>query len=536
MSSPAVMRAEGFGKGFWVRLVALMILNAMAVYAVVVLVTEGAWGFLGSLIVGTLFINWVYFSRRTVALRWIAPGLLLMLIFVVWPILFSVYISLTNWSTGNILTKDLAIERLESQVIASDPDDAEEFDYYLYRGNEAQLYLLLRTDGGDSFYGSPRLLSDDPRPDALIDLATVETVDEDGDGVPEVIDGRRRLETRDLFAIANDIENFVLDLPQGQVLPQTVSRAKLVVSAQRYVYDSATDTLLDTKDDVRCSPDTGNFVCGDTVLNPGWRVVVGGENFASIVGNERIRGPLLRVFLWNFTFAALSVILTLALGLLLAVVVRDKQFRGRAIYRSILIIPYALPAFISALVWRGLFNREFGQINAMLQPIYDLFGMESLNWLGDPTLAKVAVLIVNLWLGFPYMFLITLGALQSIPKSLEEAAIVDGATPRRAFRSVTFPLLMVSIAPLLIGSFAFNFNNFVLIFLMTQGGPPVLGSSVPVGHTDILISFTFDVAVQSGRGENFGLAAALTILIFLLVAIFSAIGFRYTRKLEDVFQ
>ncbi|NND03586.1 MAG: maltose ABC transporter permease MalF [Acidimicrobiia bacterium] len=535
MSSPAVMHAERYGKGFWVRLVALMILNAMAVYALVVLYTEGAWGFLASLIVGTLFINWVYFSKKTAAMRWIAPGLVLMLIFVVWPILFSVYIAFTNWSTGNILTKDQAVEQLESLVVPTDPDDAEEFDYYLY-GSSDDLYLLLITEDGSTFYGPPRLQSEEPNPDALLDFEAAVTTDDDGDGIPETIDGRAQLQTRDLFGIANIIEELVLDLPQGQVLPQTISAARLVVDAQRYVYDPDSDVLFDSVTGVNCTPEAGNFICDGARRDPGWRVVVGADNFADIVGNDRIRGPLLRVFVWNFAFAALSVILTLGLGLLIAMTVRDREFKGRALYRSILIIPYALPAFISALVWRGLFNRDFGQINSMLEPIYNLIGSEPLNWLGDPTLAKVAVLIVNLWLGFPYMFLITLGALQSIPKSLEEAAIVDGASPRRAFRSVTFPLLMVSIAPLLIGSFAFNFNNFVLIFLMTQGGPPVLGSTVPVGHTDILISFTFDVAVQAGRGNNFGLGSALTIMIFLLVAIFSAIGFRYTRKLEDVFQ
>ncbi len=536
MSSPALTRPEGYGKGFWVRLIALMILNAMAVYAIVVLVTEGAWGFLTSLVIGTLFINWVYFSKRTVALRWIAPGLMLMLVFVVWPILFTVYIAFTNWSTGNILTKTQSIEQIESDVIPADPENAEEFEYFLYGDPDSGLFLLLTTEDGTTYYGPPRLADDPVVEDSLIPLEETAVTDDDADGIPETIDDRTRLATRDLFGIANLIEELVLDLPQGQVQPQTVTKARLLIDTQRYTYDPVTDTLYDARDDVTCVPETGSFICDGDRLERGWRVVIGWENFSDIIANDRIRGPLLRVFLWNFAFAALSVMGTLALGLLLAMVVRDKVFRGRALYRSILIIPYAIPAFISALVWRGLFNKDFGQINAMLEPITNLLGAEPLNWLGDPTLAKVAVLLVNLWLGFPYMFLITLGALQSIPKSLEEAAVVDGATPRRAFRSVTFPLLMVSIAPLLIGSFAFNFNNFVLIFLMTQGGPPVIGSAVPVGHTDILISFTYDVAVQAGRGQNFGLGSALTILIFILVGIFSAIGFRYTRKLEDVFQ
>ena len=95
--------------------------------------------------------------------------------------------------------------------------------------------------------------------------------------------------------------------------------------------------------------------------------------------------------------------------------------------------------------------------------------------------------------------------------------------------------MMVSIAPLLIGSFAFNFNNFILIFLLTNGGPAVPGEILPVGETDILISFTFDLAVQSGRGQNFGVGAAIAFLIFLIVAAISAFSFRFTKRLEEIY-
>jgi len=145
------------------------------------------------------------------------------------------------------------------------------------------------------------------------------------------------------------------------------------------------------------------------------------------------------------------------------------------------------------------------------------------------------VLLVNTWLGFPYMFLITTGALQSIPKELLEAAKVDGATSRQSFWKITFPLLLVSISPLLIGAFAFNFNNFTLIFLLTGGGPPIVGADVAVGYTDILISFTYDLAIAGGRGYQFGLAASVTTIIFLIVLLISAISFRYSKRLERVY-
>jgi arabinogalactan oligomer/maltooligosaccharide transport system permease protein len=242
--------------------------------------------------------------------------------------------------------------------------------------------------------------------------------------------------------------------------------------------------------------------------------------------NDSIRGPFIRVFIWTFVFAIGSVALTFAVGLGLAVTLNHPDMRGQRLYRSLIIIPYALPSFLSALIWQGLLNQEFGIINDFLNL--------NIAWLRDPTIAKVSVLLVNTWLGFPYMFLISTGALQAIPDNLKEAAAIDGATSRQAFRKVTFPLLMVALAPLLIASFAFNFNNFNTIFLLTGGGPPIAGAQTPAGHTDILISYTYRLAFESGRGSDFGLAAGIGILIFMIVATISALTFKRTRVFEEL--
>ena len=244
------------------------------------------------------------------------------------------------------------------------------------------------------------------------------------------------------------------------------------------------------------------------------------ENYTDIATNERIRDPFLGVFVWNLVFAAGSVALTFALGLVLALTLQHERFRGRTFFRSIYILPYAVPAFLTILIWQGLLNEQFGQVNNLL----DTFGLGPVPWLTDPTWAKVSVLLVNFWLGFPYMFLITTGALQAIPTDLQEAARVDGAGGFRVFRTITFPLLMVGLAPLLIGSFAFNFNNFLLIFFLTNGGPPIFGAAIPVGATDILITFTWDVAIAAGVGNQFGLGSAITVFIFLIA-----------RRLEDIY-
>ena len=156
-------------------------------------------------------------------------------------------------------------------------------------------------------------------------------------------------------------------------------------------------------------------------------------------------------------------------------------------------------------------------------------------WLTDPWLAKLSVLGVNLWLGFPYMFLICTGALQSLPSDVLEAAKVDGASAMRTWRSVTLPLLLVATAPLLISSFAFNFNNFTLIYMLTGGGPRFADASVPLGHTDILISMVYSVSGLDGTAaKNYGLASALSIVIFVIVATISAITFKRTKQFEEI--
>nr|WP_231979258.1 ABC transporter permease subunit [Tessaracoccus coleopterorum] len=213
--------------------------------------------------------------------------------------------------------------------------------------------------------------------------------------------------------------------------------------------------------------------------------------------------------------------------MVLAVVFNDPRVKGRTLYRALFILPYAFPAFLAALVWRGLLNREFGYLNQVI------LGGADINWLGDGNLAKISILLVNLWLGFPYMFLVCTGALQSIPGELTEAAIMDGAGPLRRFFSITLPLLLVSVAPLLISSFAFNFNNFSLIYMLTGGGPNYPGAPVPVGETDILISIVYAVAFEGGN-KQYGLASAMSILIFVIVGLISWIGFRQTRKLEEI--
>jgi ABC-type sugar transport system permease subunit len=299
----------------------------------------------------------------------------------------------------------------------------------------------------------------------------------------------------------------------------------------QYQYSRERDELLDLESGIIYQPVLGYFQAPDgTRLTPGFREIIGFHNFSKLLTNPQVTGPFIRVFIWTVQWALLSVATTFSVGLFLAILLNDPHLRLRRFYRSVLILPYAVPAFISALIWRGLFHTELGVINRVLQATIG----SGVPWLQDPVWAKVALVILNLWLGFPYMMIVCLGALQSIDVEMYEAALVDGASSWQQFRHITLPLLMVSVGPLLISSFSFNFNNFSVIYLLTRGRPPIVGAQTPAGHTDILISYTYRLAFESGRGVDYGLASAVTLVIFLITGAITFFNFRFTGALEEV--
>jgi len=227
---------------------------------------------------------------------------------------------------------------------------------------------------------------------------------------------------------------------------------------------------------------------------------------------------------WTLAFALLSTVLSFAVGLGLALLLNDRDLPERSIYRTLLIIPWALPGTISILAWNGIFNDDFGYLNKLL----NVLGLGGEPWLSAPTWAKASVLIMNTWLAFPFMMTACLGALQAIPDELNEAAVVDGAGAFSRFRFVTVPYLRSVTTPLLIGTFAYQFNNFNVIFLLTSGNPAVSNSDA--GGTDILISYTYKLTLQQQR---FAVAAAYTVIIFLIVGTISAIQMKSSRSFAE---
>ncbi|BDZ54338.1 ABC transporter permease subunit [Agromyces marinus] len=509
--------ASGGIRSILVKLLLLGIVDAIAVYAILVLALSQEWLVLAVVVGVTALVNWIYFSRRTLPAKYLTPGVIFLVLFQVFVLVYTGYVAFTNYGTGHNGTKEQAVSSLMAASLERVPDSP---TYQVTVVDQlGTLGLLVTAPDGEASLGT------NDQPLQQVDPSDVEN------GKAVAVDGWTTLQFSDVIARTSEITELAVpfsdDPNDGAIRTPDGSSGYLYTS--NLEYDEAAGTMTDlSTGTVYSDTGTGAFTAEDgTEILPGWQITVGFDNFVRAVTDSRLAGPLVYVTLWTFAFALISVATTFFLGLFLAIVFNDMRMKGRRYYRVAMIIPYAIPSFLSALVWAGMMNESFGFINQVI------FGGASIPWLTDPWMAKLSVLIVNLWLGFPYMFLICTGALQSIPEDVNEASTVDGASAWQTFRHIKLPLLLVSVAPLLIASFAFNFNNFNVIYMLTNGGPRDTGAPIPVGFTDILISMVYKVAF-TGQTRDYGLAAAYSIIIFIVVAVISIIAFRRTKSLEEI--
>lgn len=506
------------------KILALGLLDALVISSIIPLVTGRYWLMLAFLIVASLTVNIVFLMPARpswIPPKYIVPGAIFLVGFSLVPIIYTSIIAFTNYGTGHSLSKVEAIHAIQLSSLTQ-PANGDAYTTTIAKARSGEYVMLLTSQStGKSYIGTTKGLT--PVPKSL--------GKRDADGNLVSIPGYTSLTPDQASAISNELQALTVPTANGGIKLQAIDVATDLVTTLKY--NPKNDTMVDTTNGtVYVDNGKGSFInpkltkhqAGYELL-PGWKTWVGFKNFTGLITNPLVRGPFLQVLVWNFVFAFMSVLTTFIVGLALALVL-NRKLRGQRAYRSILILPYAIPAFLSILVWSALLNDNYGAINTYLNI--------NIPWLTDGTWAKVSILIVNLWLGMPYMFLVCTGALQSIPADLTEAASVDGARPMQSFRKVTLPLLLVAVGPLLVSSFAFNFNNFNLIYLLTGGGPPITNSETIAGQTDILISYTYNLAFTGGKGQQYGLAAAVSILIFFIVASVSLVAFRRTRVLEDV--
>lgn len=502
--------------GFYVKVVLMAIINALGIFGIMASYAKGEWPLLAFLAVTLALADYVYFSRRTLPSKYLFPGLVFLALFQVYVMISTAYVAFTNFGDGHNDTMDHAVTQIMRKADARLPDTATYPVAVFDKGGE--LGFAIVRDGEVVVGTSEEPLTVDAKGEQADGRVTATSA---GDILPIGQIQQRQREVLDLRV------NISEDPADGWL--RTDNGTTAYIAKSLLTFDAAAKTFTDAEGKVYAADESrGLFVAEDgSTLTPGWRVFVGTTNFTRVFTDQSLTGPFWKITGWNFAFAILSVLTTFALGLFLAVIFNDRRVKGRVVYRALLILPYAFPGFLAALVWRGMLNQQFGFINQTI------LGGANINWLGDGNLAKLSILLVNLWLGFPYMFLVCTGALQAIPEELKEAGVMDGANPWKQFWHVTFPLLFISVAPLLIASFAFNFNNFSLIYMLTGGGPNFPGTPVIIGETDILISMVYSIAFESGA-KQYGLASAMSVLIFIVVGLVSWVGFRQTKKLEEM--
>lgn len=499
----------------WLRWPLVAAAIAAALYFVLVIYATGqaAWA-AGVLVLFTAGF-YVYLSRSGFAWRYLFPGVAGMLVFIAFPLVYTAQIGFTNYSSTHLLSesrvRDYLLEQhdaVEDQVLG-----------YALHASGAEYRLVLKADGE----AAPRWVSP---PLALrsgkelrVDVAPADPATTPTDAalpLPELIRHREAL-AKLVLVLPDKTELHYLGLREfGPVKPQWTANAD--------------GSLTRTADAAVFTPnrDTGFFqsATGET-LQPGFKAFIGVGNYARMLFDAEFRGPFLAIFTWTVLFSALTVFFATAIGMLFAVLLNWEGMKYRTTYRTLLFLPYAVPGFISILVFKGLFNQNFGEINAILNA---LFGVKP-AWFADPLLAKTMLVIVNVWLGYPYVMILCSGLLKAIPADLYEASALAGASPVTNFLKITAPLIIKPLAPLLVSAFAFNFNNFVLIALLTDGRPDFLSTKLPAGQTDILVSYTYRIAFRDS-GSDFGLAAAISTLIFFLVAALSLINLRLSAKAQ----
>lgn len=223
---------------------------------------------------------------------------------------------------------------------------------------------------------------------------------------------------------------------------------------------------------------------------------------------------LLRTILWT----VVNVFLEVALGIFLALLLNINELKLKGIMRTLLILPWAIPAYISSLIWKGMFNYDFGIVNALLSKI----GLHRIEWLTSPTYGLIACIAVNIWLATPFMMIVCLGALQSIDSSYYEAADMDGANAFDKFFKITLPLIKsMLIAPIILTTFV-TFKQFDIIYLMTGG----LG-----GKLDVVITYAYNKAFTT---KNYAYSSAFSVIIFLILLMFTIINMKAAKGKEDI--
>ncbi|WKY57645.1 sugar ABC transporter permease [Vibrio sp. SNU_ST1] len=251
---------------------------------------------------------------------------------------------------------------------------------------------------------------------------------------------------------------------------------------------------------------------------------VGFKNFVSLFELKIWSSTFFGVASWTVLWAFFATICTCGFGFLLALALQNRNIKAKKAWRFIFILPYAIPAFVTLLMFRLLLN-GIGPVNATLNS----WGFDSIAFLSDPFTAKITVIAVSVWVGAPYFMLLIAGALTNISSELYEASEVDGASKFQQFKEITLPMVLHQVAPSLVMTFAHNFNNFGAIYLLTEGGP-INPEYRFAGHTDILITWIYKLTLDF---QQYQIASVISIIIFLFLSGIAIWQFSRMKSFKD---
>ncbi|HCA19178.1 MAG TPA: sugar ABC transporter permease [Treponema sp.] len=259
---------------------------------------------------------------------------------------------------------------------------------------------------------------------------------------------------------------------------------------------------------------------------------VGFQNFKELMGGGGTWSVgFARIAVWTLVWAVLSTFTCYFGGLLVAVILQENKIKFKPVFRFIFILPYAVPSVITMLIWKNLLNGTFGTVNRTLQQIGLLGPDATIPWLGNATLAQIMCIVINLWAGFGYFMMLSMGTMTAIPQDLFEAARIDGAGKGQVLRHITMPLVLYQTMPLIIMSFTHNINNFGIIYFLTGGDPVVADSTTTMaGGTDILVTWIYKLTITLLK---YNYASVIAVLIFLVLAPFAVYQFMHTKAYKE---
>ena len=485
------------------------------------LISDGVFALGFFVTIAVVFIVAVSFNKSLVPWRWLSAGLVMALLFTIFPILYTFYLSFTNMSGGNLTTKTQAINRISAELFT--PEDEQPYSWTAYRKGNNYLLLLYREP-------QPDPEGADSPPDKYFIVkpgSPIEPYNVSGFTKPLTIEDYTEVRGASVMQSLKILGD--LEFGEAPRFIRILSLQEAAVQLQIYTYDADTDAFTDNRNGEIYSPVRGVFTSASgRKLIPGFIINIGMDNYKRFLGNSGFLRPVFGIFLWNVIFAVFSVSIAFGIGIMIALLFDDLKYRK--IIRTLLIIPYPIPVLVSIMVWRALLNDNMGLITTIIS---NIFGA-SPKFFTNVGWTRFALIILNVYLSYPYFYVLSSGALKSIPSELFEAAAIDGASSFTVTRKIIMPMVMRILAPLVLASICFNFNNFTLIWGFNQGMPAMADTAVPMGYTDLLISFIFRLGFSSSSAADYGFVASITVMLFLVVALMVFFQIRNLKTIKDI--